>query len=85
MNPDAPIKVVVAEVLLNRLLHPDAFMRDRGPLTVEAVKTELLPEIEKALDRDTFLEADEALTFGLVDKVFERRPDNDKTTPPEPI
>ena len=25
VNPDAPIKVVVAEVLLNRLLHPDAF------------------------------------------------------------
>ncbi len=44
-----------------------------------------LEEIEKAMDRDTFLEADEALTFGLVDKVFERRPDNDKTTPPEPM
>src|SRR3954463_1419201 len=25
VNPDAPVKVVVAEVLLNRLLHPDAF------------------------------------------------------------
>lgn len=25
INPDAPIKVVVAEVLLNRLLHPEAF------------------------------------------------------------
>ena len=25
VNPDAPIKVVVAEVLLNRLLHPQAF------------------------------------------------------------
>lgn len=25
VNPDAPIKVVVAEVLLNRLLHPEAF------------------------------------------------------------
>jgi superfamily II DNA/RNA helicase len=30
VNPDAPIKVVVAEVLLNRLLHQDAF--DFGPV-----------------------------------------------------
>ena len=34
-----------------------------------------LTEIEKALDRDTFLEADEAKEFGIVDKVFESRPD----------
>ena len=37
-----------------------------------------LAEIEKALDRDTFLEADEAKEFGIVDKVFESRPDADK-------
>ena len=37
-----------------------------------------LEEIEKAMDRDTFLEADEALKFGIVDKVFERRPEGDK-------
>ena len=36
-----------------------------------------LEEIERALDRDTFLEADEALAFGLVDKVFESRPANE--------
>jgi len=35
-----------------------------------------LDEIEKAMDRDTFLEADEALKFGLVDKVFASRPDD---------
>src|SRR3546814_19995244 len=34
-----------------------------------------LEEIEKAMDRDTFLEADEALKFGVVDKVFETRPE----------
>jgi ATP-dependent Clp protease protease subunit len=34
-----------------------------------------VPEIEAAVDRDTWLDADEALTFGLVDKVFETRPD----------
>ena len=33
-----------------------------------------LDEIERAMDRDTFLEADEAKTFGLVDEVFEKRP-----------
>ena len=33
-----------------------------------------LSDIEKALDRDTFLEADEAMKFGIVDKVFESRP-----------
>lgn len=36
-----------------------------------------LDEIEKAMDRDTFLEAEEARAFGLVDKVFETRPDNE--------
>lgn len=38
-----------------------------------------LDEIEKAMDRDTFLEAEEAKAFGLVDKVFESRPDNEDT------
>jgi ATP-dependent Clp protease, protease subunit len=33
-----------------------------------------LDEIEKAMDRDTFLEADEAKAFGLVDQVFDKRP-----------
>src|SRR3546814_15198139 len=34
-----------------------------------------LKDIEKAMDRDTFLEADEARVFGLVDQVFDRRPE----------
>ncbi|HEY1124379.1 MAG TPA: ATP-dependent Clp protease proteolytic subunit [Sphingobium sp.] len=33
-----------------------------------------LAEVEAAMDRDTFLEADEAKAFGLVDQVFDRRP-----------
>ncbi len=33
-----------------------------------------LKDIEKAMDRDTFLEADEAKAFGIVDQVFEKRP-----------
>jgi ATP-dependent Clp protease protease subunit len=31
--------------------------------------------IEAAMDRDKFLEADEAKEFGLIDEVFDRRPD----------
>ncbi len=31
-------------------------------------------EIEKAMDRDTFLEADEAKAFGIVDEVYSKRP-----------
>ena len=33
-----------------------------------------LDQIERAMDRDTFLEAEEAKTFGLVDQVFDKRP-----------
>ncbi|BDW81714.1 ATP-dependent Clp protease proteolytic subunit [Erythrobacter sp. Dej080120_24] len=38
-----------------------------------------LEEIEKAMDRDTFLEAEEAKKFGLVDKVFETRPETEES------
>jgi ATP-dependent Clp protease protease subunit len=37
-----------------------------------------LAEIEKAMDRDTFLEAEEALKFGIVDKVFAHRPKDEE-------
>lgn len=33
-----------------------------------------LKDIEKAMDRDTFLEAEEAKAFGIVDEVFDKRP-----------
>jgi ATP-dependent Clp protease protease subunit len=33
-----------------------------------------LEEIERAMDRDKFLSADEARTFGIVDEVFDKRP-----------
>ena len=39
-----------------------------------------LEDIEKAMDRDTFLEADEAMAFGIVDKVFETRPESEVTS-----
>ncbi len=34
--------------------------------------------IEKKLDRDTFLTAEEAVTFGIIDKVYERRAAEDE-------
>jgi len=36
-----------------------------------------IEEIETAMDRDNFLEAEEAQKFGLIDKVIDRRPDAD--------
>jgi len=33
-----------------------------------------IEDIEKAMDRDRFLEADEAKAFGLIDEVFDKRP-----------
>lgn len=43
-----------------------------------------LEEIERAMDRDTFLEAEEAKAFGLVDQVYDKRPalPDDSSTPP---
>ena len=34
-----------------------------------------IEEIEKAMDRDKFLEADEAKAFGIIDEVFDTRPE----------
>jgi ATP-dependent Clp protease protease subunit len=34
-------------------------------------------EIEKALDRDTYMSADEAKTFGLIDQIMTRRPEGE--------
>jgi ATP-dependent Clp protease protease subunit len=33
-----------------------------------------IEEIEKAMDRDNFMSAEEAKTFGLIDQVFDKRP-----------
>ena len=63
------IEIQAREILRMRKRLNDLYVKYTG-------KT--LDEIEKAMDRDTFLEAEEALSFGLVDKVFETRPDADK-------
>ncbi len=40
-----------------------------------------LTEIETAMDRDTYLSAEEAKAFGLVDQVFEKRPASTEQAP----
>jgi len=35
-----------------------------------------IEDIEKAMDRDKFMEADEAKAFGIIDEVFDKRPDS---------
>lgn len=37
-----------------------------------------LSEIEKALDRDKFLSSEEAKDFGIIDEVYEKRPETDE-------
>ena len=63
------IEIQAREILRMRKRLNDLYVKYTG---------KSLDDIEKAMDRDTFLEADEALAFGLVDKVFETRPDADK-------
>jgi ATP-dependent Clp protease, protease subunit len=63
------IEIQAREILRIRKRMNDLYVKFTG---------RTLEEIEKAMDRDTFLEAEEAKAFGLVDKVFESRPDADK-------
>jgi ATP-dependent Clp protease, protease subunit len=69
------IEIQAREILRIRARMNDLYVKYTG-------KT--LAEIEKAMDRDTFLEADEAKAFGLVDKVFESRPDAEKAGDEKP-
>jgi ATP-dependent Clp protease protease subunit len=65
------IEIQAREILRIRAKMNDLYVKYTG---------QSLTEIERALDRDTFLEADEALKFGIVDKVFESRPDAEKAS-----
>jgi len=62
------IEIQAKEILRIRARMNDLYVKYTG---------QSLTEIERALDRDTFLEAEEARKFGIVDKVFESRPDNE--------
>ncbi|WP_332817899.1 ATP-dependent Clp endopeptidase proteolytic subunit ClpP [Sphingopyxis sp.] len=59
------IEIQAREILRIRKRMNDLYVKYTG---------KSLKEIEKAMDRDTFLEADEAKEFGIVDQVFDRRP-----------
>ncbi len=59
------IEIQAREILRIRKRMNDLYVKYTG---------KSLEEIERAMDRDTFLEADEAKAFGLVDQVFETRP-----------
>ena len=59
------IEIQAREILRIRKRLNDHYVRYTG---------QPLEAIEKAMDRDTFLEADEALAFGLIDKVIDKRP-----------
>lgn len=62
------IEIQAKEILRIRARMNDLYVKYTG---------QSLTDIERALDRDTFLEADEAMKFGIVDKVFESRPENE--------
>ena len=70
------IEIQAKEILRIRKRMNDLYVKYTG---------KSLKEIEKAMDRDTFLEADEAKEFGIVDQVFDRRPGMpDTDAPSEP-
>lgn len=68
-GPVTDIEIQAREILRIRKRMNDLYVKFTG---------RSLDEIEKAMDRDTFLEAEEARAFGLVDKVFESRPAADQ-------
>lgn len=59
------IEIQAREILRIRARMNDLYVKYTG---------QTLDVIEKALDRDNFLEADEAKAFGLVDHVYDKRP-----------
>jgi ATP-dependent Clp protease protease subunit len=61
------IEIQAREILRIRQRMNDLYVKYTG---------QSLSDIERAMDRDTFLEAEEAKKFGIVDKVFETRPDS---------
>ena len=64
------IEIQAREILRIRQRMNDLYVKYTG---------QSLTDIERAMDRDTFLEADEAMKFGIVDKVFESRPEGETT------
>lgn len=70
------IEIQAREILRIRKRMNDLYVKYTG---------KSLKDIEKAMDRDTFLEAEEAKAFGLVDQVFDRRPGTPESDPPKDL
>lgn len=68
------IEIQAREILRIRKRMNDLYVKYTG---------QSLTDIENAMDRDTFLEAEEAQKFGLIDKVFESRPEGDSDSDAE--
>jgi ATP-dependent Clp protease protease subunit len=64
------IEIQAREILRIRQRMNDLYVQYTG---------QSLTDIERALDRDTFLEAEEAKSFGIVDAVFAHRPKDDES------
>ena len=64
------IEIQAKEILRIRRRMNDLYVKYTG---------QSLTDIEKAMDRDTFLEAEEAKKFGIVDQVFAHRPKDEET------
>lgn len=63
-------------------IHAKEILRIRDQLNKiyqrHLTKPHALEEIEKFMERDYFMSSQEALEFGLVDKILDRREDEDK-------
>jgi ATP-dependent Clp protease, protease subunit len=68
------------------LRHAEDIMKIKRRLNEIYVKhtSRTYDEIESTLDRDHFMSAEESKTFGIVDQVIEKRPDDMATTPTKP-
>ena len=64
------IEIQAKEILRIRKRMNDLYAKYTG---------QTLTDIERAMDRDTFLEAEDALKFGIVEKLFAHRPTDEQT------
>lgn len=64
------IEIQAKEILRLRAMLNDIYVRHCG---------QKLTQIEKAMDRDNFMSAEEARKFGLIDQVVESRPETAET------
>lgn len=66
------IAIQAREILKTRKILNDLYCKHTGRLEC-SFKGQPLARIEKVMDRDYFMSAQEAVEFGLADKVIEKR------------